>query len=109
LQPFASGGLGLSKAEWEQQHTQSGTFGSFVDYDNGKYALTFVDDKIEYLEQARDAAQTLTPEDSQFLETYSPEGFPELIVDLYVSESLKGRFDIESADYHFSVPRPQGG
>jgi hypothetical protein len=102
LEPFPSGGLGLSKAEWEQEHIEDDTSDMFTNYDGGKYSVTFVDDKIQYLERvftdgqptldvARSEAQTLIPEDSQFLETYSPEGLPELIVDLYISESLGER------------------
>ena len=104
LESFPSGGLGLSKAEWDQQHTEGNTAYGMVEYDNGKYSVTFADGNIQYLERvfaddqptldaARAEAQALIPEDSQFLETYSPEGMPELAVDLYVSESLKERFD----------------
>jgi len=103
---FPSGGLGLSKAEWEQQHTPGDTTLGMVEYDDGKYSVMFTDSKIHYLErvfrddqpaldQARAEAQTLFPHDSQFLETYSPEGMPELVVDLYISESLKERFDAD--------------
>jgi len=104
LEPFPSGGLGLSKAEWDQQHTEGDTAYGMVEYDDGKYSVTFADGNIQYLERvfaddqptldaARAEAQALIPEDSQFLETYSPEGMPEMAVDLYVSESLKERFD----------------
>jgi len=106
LDTFASGGLGLSKAQWEQEHSQSDAWGGLVEYDDGKYLVSFVDDRIQHLEwafaadeptltEARAQAKTLIPEDSQFLETYNPEGFPELNVDLYLSESLKERFDTD--------------
>ena len=104
LEPFPSGGLGLSRAEWDQQHTEGDTTFGMVEYDDGKYSVTFADGNIQYLERvftddqppldaARAEAQTLIPEDSQFLETYSPEGFLELTVDLYMSEALRERFD----------------
>jgi len=103
---FPSGGLGLSRTEWEQQHTPGDTTLGMVEYDDGRYSVMFTDGKAHYLErvftddqpaldQARAEAQTLFPHDSQFLETYSPEGMPELIVDLYSSESLKERFDAD--------------
>lgn len=101
-EPFPSGGLGASKAQWEQEHTEGETIFAMIEYDNGAYLVTFVDDKIQHLEltvtddpnldNARTRAETFIPEDSQFQETYSPEGFPELIVDLYTSESLGKRF-----------------
>jgi hypothetical protein len=106
FEPFPSGGLGLGKAEWDQQHTEGDTTYGLVAYDDGRYSVIFVDDKIQYLErvfvgdqptldEARAEAETLIPEDSQFLETYSPEGFPELTIDLYMSESLRKRFDAD--------------
>jgi hypothetical protein len=46
---FVSGGLGLSKATWEQTHKLSEK--TYVDiYDSGKYQVTFIDDKIQFLE-----------------------------------------------------------
>ena len=101
---FASGGLGLSQETWEQAHTQSSTGpGSYVNYDGERYSVIFMDGNIWQLErnfadkptldESRVEGASLIPEDSQLVETYSPEGFPELIVDLYLSESLKGRFE----------------
>jgi hypothetical protein len=37
-------------------------------------------------------SKSLIPPDSQLVETYSPDGRPETIVNLYMSESLKSRF-----------------
>jgi hypothetical protein len=102
---FASGGLGLSQETWEQAHAQSSTSpGGYVNYDDEEYSVIFMDGNVWHLERnfganqptlggARVEGASLIPEDSQLVETYSPEGFPELIVDLYLSESLKGRFE----------------
>ena len=62
----------------------------------------FAEDKIIHLEksfgddkpslaQAREHAEDMIPSDAQLLETYSPQGLPELTVDLYMSEYLKDR------------------
>ena len=100
-----SGGLGLSREAWEQAHAQSGTGpGPYINYDGGTYSITFVDGNLQHLERnygadqpsladARSAGALLIPADSQLVRSYSPEGLPELIVDLYLSESLKGRFE----------------
>lgn len=99
---FASGGLGLSKAAWEQTHKLSEK--GYIDiYDNGKYLVTFVDDKVQYLEvelsdgsklspeDARAMTKPLLPQDSQFVETYTH--LDTLLVDIYTSKSLKERFE----------------
>ena len=102
---FASGGLGLSQETWEQAHTQSSTGpGGYVNYDDESYSVVFMDHNVWTLErnfgdnqptldEARVEGSSLIPEDSQLVETYSPEGFPELTVDLYLSESLRDRFE----------------
>ena len=101
---FASGGLGLSQSKWEQAHVQSSTGPGWINYDDGRYSVTFMDGNVWYLERnftgdqltldkARVEGASLIPEDSELVRTYSPEGFPELIVDLYLSESLKNRFE----------------
>lgn len=71
------------------------------EYDDGAYLVIFADENIQYLEptidelsieQARSVAEALIPEDSQFVETYTPEGLEFMTVDLYQSEALKDRF-----------------
>ncbi|MCC6603127.1 MAG: hypothetical protein IT327_07950 [Anaerolineae bacterium] len=101
---IASGGLGLSRQEWELAHEWLGEgIGSSQTYTNG-YAVYFCDDRVWQLEQeyaldglplseARVFAGTLIPVDSEFIKTYSPDGLPELTVDLYLSESLAQLFD----------------
>jgi hypothetical protein len=101
---FASGGLGLGQQTWEQAHAQSSTGpGGYVNYDDEEYSVIFMNGNVWTLELEFDGSQptlaearvegaSLIPEDRQLVETYSPEGLPELMVDLYLSESLKGRF-----------------
>jgi len=86
---YASGGLGLSEADWEGSTTDS------VQFRNGNvwYLERTFDDQGLTLEAARAEGAALMPADSRLVETYSPEGTPELVVDLYVSESLKERFE----------------
>ncbi|MEZ4591847.1 MAG: hypothetical protein R3D55_12005 [Chloroflexota bacterium] len=99
-----SGGLGLSRQEWELAHEWLGEgIGSSQNYANG-YAVYFYSDRVWHLEQeyaldglllneARIFAENLIPADSEFVRTYSPDGIPELTVDLYSSESLAQLFD----------------
>ena len=101
---FTSGGLGLSRAQWGKKHKETSTDGICVEFDNGEYAVTFIDGRAEHIERtfagdkltlddARRHGKDLFPFDAQFVETYSPEALPELTVDLYMSDSLKERFD----------------
>jgi len=99
-----SGGLGLSRQEWEQAHERAGEgVGSFEEYADN-FSAIFLSDRVWHLEQAyeldeltleeaRLSVGNLIPADSERVETYSPEGFPELVVDLYLSQSLAELFD----------------
>jgi len=104
-QPFVSGGLGLSQPEWEQRYgpgSQSETPG-YLWY-QGRYLASFQEGNVWYIEQrwgpenaatvdiARAQSSSLIPADSQYIQTYSPEGRPDLVVDLYLSQLLVGRF-----------------
>ncbi|MCG3208597.1 MAG: hypothetical protein FOGNACKC_02208 [Anaerolineae bacterium] len=109
---YSSGGLGLSRSDWEQNHTATNLdynpLGTGYDH---TYDVMFQVGNVWYIERqwpAGDAAtvdiidnetQNLIPADSQFIKTYSPDGRPETTVNLYFSESLKSRFD--SADNEF--------
>jgi endonuclease YncB( thermonuclease family) len=108
--PFASGGLGLSKADWEAQHGP-GTPGAnslILDYEfypdgSWKYEVTFIygdnvdgisfqlpGDQSMRLDDARSLSRTLMPSDATLVQTYTGrDGTP---VDLYHSDSLAGRF-----------------
>lgn len=108
VETFDSGGLGLSKTEWEQVHTETELDYAPVGtgYD-GKYDVVFQEGNVWFIERqwrTDDAitpdvveleSQNLIPVDSQLIETYSPEGRPETIVNLYLSESLKSRFSTD--------------
>lgn len=99
-----SGGLGLSQLVWEETHEVTGEdiLGNIYDQ---TYIVMFFDGNIQYIEQqwstagAVDAdvvealSSRLIPADSEFIETYSPEGRPEAIVMVYHSESLATVFD----------------
>ena len=101
---YASGGLGLSQQEWEKAHKQSEADSPYTKYDGDKYWIIFMDGKVwsldrDYdedepvLDKARQEGKSLIPKDAELIESFSPDGFPELTVDLYLSESLKTRFD----------------
>ena len=86
VQVILSGGLGLSEDEW-----------------SGDADVTFREGAVWHLEwrfdgegatleEARRVGSGLIPLDSVLVETYSPEDMPELIVDLYSSEWLRGQF-----------------
>jgi hypothetical protein len=104
-QPFASGGLGLSQQEWEQRYgpgNPSETPG-YLWY-QGRYLVAYQEGNVAYVEQrwSPEAAATiddaraqtggLIPADGQYIQTFSPEGRPDLVADLYFSQSLFSRF-----------------
>jgi len=102
---FSSGGLGLSKEAWDNQHTQTGDFNGWMGtiYDD-KYTVIFFDNRVWYIlrqwssanavspQDAEAESVTLLPKDSQLVTVYSPTGLPELTVHLYMSDALKERF-----------------
>jgi len=103
---YLSGGLGLSKSDWERKHSVTGLdFGTMgTGYDH-KYDVMFQVGNVWYIESQWSAnnavtvdvikaeVQNLIPADNKFIKTYSPEGRSETIVNLYYSESLKNRFN----------------
>ena len=104
-EPFYSGGLGLTQEEWEQLHgLGSADPSGFISYENGTYLVGFQEGKVWHIERpwgpetpltvedARAESQNLIPADRQYLQAYSPEGRPDLVVDLYLSPSLASRF-----------------
>jgi hypothetical protein len=104
--PFNSGGLGLSQLEWELRHGQGspGDPSGHIVYENGAYLVSFQEGNVWYIERqwspdnpvtfddARLQSGELIPADRQYIQTYSPEGRPEQVVDLYLSPSLQSRF-----------------
>jgi hypothetical protein len=101
--PFASGGLGLSRSEWERLHgAPTRDDGLFLSYKDGAYVATFVYGNLHHAERvwgdrnpvtlqvAREVGKTLIPVDAQLVRSYVAPGSRD--VDLYRSESLKTRF-----------------
>jgi hypothetical protein len=100
---FISGGLGLSKEEWESQHMQTGSDILGPVYDD-QYIVGFRGNRIWYIERQWSSANavspqevekvsnTLLPGDSQLVTVYNPSGRPETTVRLHMSEALKIRF-----------------
>ena len=104
LDVYASGGLGVNRKVWEQDHKpdKPDDTGSST-YDNLKYRVMFLDENVYYLdvnlssselslENAQALASVYLPNDGKFVETYVPAHADYLIVDVYTSESLKERF-----------------
>lgn len=113
---YNSNGLGLAQTTWEQTHTRTADsiFGDIAGIYDDLYDVLFIDGIIVRLEiqwdtdnaqtpdQVESIAQSLLPNDSQFTETYSPDGRPETTVHLYNSASLAHRLDTAS-DWWFSA------
>lgn len=98
-------GIGLELAEWDALgHLRGAAGGGFYDYDGGRFWVGLLfDERLCYLEQtfadsgvslatARQGMAALLPKDAELVETYSPPGRPEAVVDLYHSLWLQGRF-----------------
>jgi hypothetical protein len=101
-----SGGLGLTRGQWEKLHGSAATRDSgYFTYDdeNGKMTINFMN-RAGYIkrsyhqgvskEEARAAAAKLMPADSVFVRSYTLDGAD---VDLYNSNSL--RIVFEGPDY----------
>jgi uncharacterized protein YraI len=100
---FASGGLGLDKTSFEKTHTATGKDTIGIVYDANLIVAFNEDDKVWYIEQQWSDADAKTievwskmlmPTDATLIKTYSPTGRPETTVMLYMSESMKDRFDL---------------
>lgn len=106
---YASGGLGLDRAAWERTHGEGKpddpSRPMFFDYEGGKFQVRFSGVRagnVEYvervwgdrnavtLEDARKESKQFVPTDAKFVRTYTSRSGS--TVDLYRSESLKGRF-----------------
>lgn len=106
---YASGGLGLDRADWERSHG-SGTPDNpgspmLFGYEGGKFQVQFSSVRsgnVEYvervwgdrnavpIEEVRAESKQFIPADAKFVRTYTSRSGS--TVDLYRSESLKGRF-----------------
>lgn len=107
---FVSGGLGLTKANWEESHVQTelDVFTIGTGYDE-KFDVVYLDDVIWLIYQYFDSdvgttleiietqTKSLIPADSIFVQQYLPEGMPEVIVDIYHSKSQSNQYSGEEA------------
>jgi hypothetical protein len=103
---FRSGGIGLTRDEWEGAHGQPAReIGGRVEYDGGRFLVSFRDGKIARVERvwgagspvlldaARIESRGLLPRDARFVRTRVPEGESDQpFVDVYSSDSLPSRF-----------------
>jgi hypothetical protein len=105
---FESGGIGLSRAEWEAVHGPGDVGQNYVTYEGGRYYVQFVGDAVSFIElgwedrggvDAPDAlaeVEALLPADAGFLETFlappTGGGLVGLTIDRYESEALPDRF-----------------
>jgi hypothetical protein len=99
---FASGGLGLSKEEWEQIHGQPSKVSIFLEYNDGQLIVGLSNNNIWHLERiwssqdavtleaARDDVRQYLPADAQL--TQSIDRGDGRLVDVYTSASLTPRF-----------------
>jgi hypothetical protein len=106
-------GLGSTKHEWENKFIQTGKNALGAEYAN-KYTVLFLSNKAWYIEQqwtnqnAINADRAildsldLTPNDSNFIYRFFPDGSPEINVHIYFSESLKTQF--KHSDWNFGGP-----
>ncbi|MBK8048512.1 MAG: hypothetical protein IPK16_16180, partial [Anaerolineales bacterium] len=101
--PINSGGLGLTRAEWEAKRGSPAEDdgGALVRYgapETGSYDVSFTEDRVMYVrfdnEQGQDAefleamGASLLPADAQFVNSYSPALTPDMVVRVYKSQSL---------------------
>lgn len=100
--PFASGGLGLSRQEWEQGHGQPSRTSIFLEYDGGRLIVGLPNENVGHLERvwtpqsavaldaARSEARAFLPADATLIQ--SIERGDGRTVDVYASASLASRF-----------------
>ncbi len=100
--PYASGGVGLTLAEWNQTHGQPTKTSILYEYDGGKVLVGHLEGKVMHIERvwrgadvvsldaARDEAKAYIPADSTL--TQSIDSGDGQIIDIYSSPSLESRF-----------------
>ena len=107
---FASGGLGLTKAAWEQQHTPSNTFpGPIIawGYDANRYQVYFwtiaksvssnstivkIVANVSSGEDSKTVLSTLLPTDAQLKNTLQTTGLQGTFTEIYESPSLAQQY-----------------
>jgi hypothetical protein len=99
---FASGGLGLTRAEWEKAHGQPSRASIFLEYDGGRLVVGLLESNVWHIERiwmrneavsldaARDDARGYLPSDANL--TQSVDRGDGKIVDVYTSTILANRF-----------------
>jgi len=99
---FASGGLGLSRAEWEKAHGQATQSSIFFEYDGARLLVGMLEGKVWHiervwmrgdavgLEDARNETRAYLPEDASLVQ--SVDRGDGRIIDVYGSALLTGRF-----------------
>jgi hypothetical protein len=99
---FASGGLGLSRQDWEQTHGSPTKVSLFLEYDGGRLIVGLLDNSIRHIERvwlsrdaatleaARDEARNYVPADAAL--TQSIDKGDGSVVDIFTSPSLTSRF-----------------
>ena len=114
--PLLSGGLGLTKPQWEAKYGKS-TGKGVVGIMYKDYEVMFVENKVQHIElnlsnriAVRDATAILKnfmPRDAKFIKQYSPNGVPEKKVFLYSSKWFGGQFHFQYNIYpdQFGVGR----
>ncbi len=100
-----SGGLGLSRSEWEKEHGE-GEDGGLIAYEDKTFLVAYGDNgnivnlswnlpaPVANLKDAQAIARTKLPGDASFVST----GFDDFgnVRDYYVSDSLAARFDADN-------------
>jgi hypothetical protein len=114
--PLPSGGLGLTKTQWETKYGQP-TGKGILGLMYKDYEVIFINNKIEHIElnlknrisekDTQIILKNLMPRDAKFLKQYSPNGTPEKRVFLYSSKWLGGQFHYQYNIYpnQFGVGR----
>ena len=99
---FASGGLGLTRAEWEQAHGQPTRSSIFLEYAGGRLVVGLLEGNVWHvervwmrgdavsLEAAREDARAFLPEDAS--QVQSVDRGDGRIIDIYSSAQLTNRF-----------------
>ncbi len=110
---FNSRGLGLDKADWEAIYGKPENKGGTDWYQNLNFTIIFYSDRVwnlnrqyrgnpESITVAKAEAKLLSPTDAKFIKTYtSRTGSP---VDLFLSQSLKDRFQFPNNNWSGGVP-----
>jgi hypothetical protein len=99
---FASGGLGLTRAEWEQAHGQPRQASIFLEYGGGRLVVGLLENKVWHIERvwmrgdavaldtARDEVRAYLPSDAA--QVQSVDRGDGRIIDVYTSALLAPRF-----------------